>query len=110
MLKNYRLMLLYLEAIHQSRSAAPPKYSLTFQMYFDLYVELDRVDKHDSRLGYGEFEAILPKLLRWGAEITPRYPPRCRRYPPRYRSQPQPPIATHCARSRPLTSDHTACS
>ena len=48
-------------------------------MYFDLYVELDRVDKHDSRLGYGEFEAILPKLLRWGAEITPRYPPRCRR-------------------------------
>ena len=39
-------------------------------MYFDLYVELDRVDKHDSRLGYGEFEAILPKLLRWGAEIS----------------------------------------
>ncbi len=39
-------------------------------MYFDLYVELDRVDKHDSRLGYGEFEAILPKLLRWGDEIS----------------------------------------
>ena len=41
-------------------------------MYFDLYVELDRVDKHDSRIGYGEFEGMLPRLLRWGARTAHR--------------------------------------
>ena len=39
MLKNYRLMLLYLTSKFRSNS-------LAFQMYFDLYVELDRVDNH----------------------------------------------------------------